>query len=542
MDGADPDPVSPESALPDPAGSTDSAGSLVPAANASAASATPATPAAVLAHGHLHPAILLLQLFTVLRGLFLPVLLGILVAPWFLALAGLLLLLQMATALLRYVTLEYTLTEDELRVREGLLHRQERRIPLDRVQDLGFESSLLRRALGLVVVQVETASGQGVEVRLDALGVAAAEHLRAVLLAARDRAAGAPGAAATAPLPVLAAAPPRPPQWLVHRTSATWLWWRGVTDLRLSAFLVLGFSALELADRIGLRGSVRGVVRGASDWLGRLPPGLLAAMLVLALTVVLGFGIVTSTCSTFVQFFGFELWLSGDVLQRRYGLLTTRQKVLPRARIQRVTLEQPWLRWLAGWAVVKADSAGGSRAEGEDQAGGFDVVVPLAEVGAARLLLPALLPGFEREVLAYRSGSPRLVLRTALQGVVVAALLAALLVPGLGAAGWLAFALVPVAALLGVLVYRKLGYALGEAHVALRHGVFGLFHSFVPTAKVQAVVVRQGPLEQCLGVAALTVHVAGGSSTTLPHLLLADARELAAALAERAAVAAAADW
>lgn len=498
--------------------------------------------APVLARGQLHPAILLLQLFTVLRGLFLPVLLGVWVAPWFLAVAGLLLLVQMGAALLRFVTLEYALTADELRVRDGLLHRQERRIPLDRVQDLGFESSLLRRALGLVVVQVETASGKGVEVRLDALGTAAAEHLRAVLLAARDRGAAAPPAAAADARPTDAPAAPQVLQWLVHRTSATALWWRGVTDLRLSAFLVLGFSALELADRLGLRGSVRGVVRGASDWLGRLPPLVLATVLVLALVVVLGFGVVTSTCSSFVQFFGFELWLSGDVLQRRYGLLTTRQKVLPRVRIQRVALEQTWLRWLAGLAVVKADSAGGSRAEGEDQASGFDVVVPLAELQATMALLPALLPGFEREVLVYRSGSPRLVARTALQGVVLASVLAALLVPGLGPAGWFAFTLVPVSGLLGVLVYRKLGYALGDAHVALRQGVFGLFHTFVPTAKIQAVVVRQGPFEQCFGLASLAVHVAGGASTTLPHLLLADARALAAELAQRAAVAAAADW
>ncbi|MBZ0150110.1 MAG: PH domain-containing protein, partial [Planctomycetes bacterium] len=41
----------------------------------------------------------------------------------------------------------YTLTSEELRVREGLLERQERRIPLDRIQDLGFESTLLRRGL-----------------------------------------------------------------------------------------------------------------------------------------------------------------------------------------------------------------------------------------------------------------------------------------------------------------------------------------------------------------------------------------------------------
>lgn len=511
------------------------------AADPSATNPTVGGPWPVLAQGRLHPAILLLQLLALLRSLLLPAVFGVLVAPWVLVLALVLLVLQMAAAVLRYLTLDYTLTGEELRVREGVLHRQERRIPLDRIQDLGFESSLLRRALGLVVVLVETASGKGVEVRLDALGAEAAEHLRAVLLAARSRLAAAPGAGA-APDAAPSIAPEPEPQWLLHRTTPRALWWRGATDLRLSAFLVLGFSALELADQLGLRGSVRGVVHGAGDWLLRLSPAVLAMVLAVALVVVLAFGVLTSTVGTFLQFFGFELWLVGDVLQRRYGLLTTRQKVLPRTRIQRIAIEQPWLRWLTGWAVVKADSAGGSRAEGEDQQGGFDVVVPLVEPAVALALLPALLPGFEREALEYRAGSRRLVVRTTLQGAMLAALVTAGLAPLLGAVALLAWVVVPMAAVLGVLVYQKLGYALGAEHVALRHGVFGLYHSVVPIAKVQAVVVQRGPLEQLLGLAALTVHVAGGSPTTLPHLLYGDARELATALAARAAVAAAADW
>ncbi|MBL8731470.1 MAG: PH domain-containing protein, partial [Planctomycetes bacterium] len=120
----------------------------------------PAAAAPVLAHGHLHPAILLLRLVDALRQVVLPLALGLVIdQPWFVVIAGGLFVLQLGYAVARYLTLEYTLTSEELRVREGLLERQERRIPLDRIQDLGFESTLLRRALGLAVVLVETASG-----------------------------------------------------------------------------------------------------------------------------------------------------------------------------------------------------------------------------------------------------------------------------------------------------------------------------------------------------------------------------------------------
>ena len=160
----------------------------------------PAAPAApeppVLARGHLHPGVLLLRLLDALRQAIFPALLGVVVEPVFLAIAGAMFLLQLGTALARYLTITYTLSAEELVVREGILSRQERRIPLDRIQDLGFESTLLRRALGLVVVLVETASGKGAEARLDSLGRDEAVHLRETLLAAR----ATRGLAAAAPL------------------------------------------------------------------------------------------------------------------------------------------------------------------------------------------------------------------------------------------------------------------------------------------------------------------------------------------------------
>ena len=130
-----------------------------------------AQPQPVLASGHLHPGMLFLRFLDGLRGTLVPLiiaivaqlpLLGALVAGWF--------VLSMVYALVRYLTFEYVLTSTELVTREGILHRQERRIPVDRVQDLSFESTLVRRIFGLVVVSVETASGSGAEARLDSLG------------------------------------------------------------------------------------------------------------------------------------------------------------------------------------------------------------------------------------------------------------------------------------------------------------------------------------------------------------------------------------
>ena len=497
----------------------------------------------VLARGHLHPAILLLRLLDALRQAAFPVLLGIIVQPWFLALGGVLFVLNLGYAVARYLTLEYRLTGDELRIREGLLHRQERRIPLDRIQDLGFESTILRRALGLTVVLVETASGRGVEARLDALGRDDADHLRDVLLAARDdtRANAAPAAGGDPNAEPAPAAPPQP-EWSVHRSTTGELFVRGLTDLRLSAFAVTGYAAFELADQLGFASEVVGVASGIRNWLASFPPVILTLVLLGLLLLVMAFGVATATLGNLVQFHGFHLTLHGSVLHRRYGLLTTRQKTLPRDRVQRVTIEQPWLRRLCGYASVKADSAGGSRAQGEDTTGGWDVVVPLTRQPRATALLPALLPGLERTDLHWRPTSPRLVLRTTLQGVILAAILTASLWPTAGTWALLGLLPIPLWALLGTLAFRNLGYALDDEFLALQHGIVGRYVAYLPTHKVQSVVVRQSPIEQLLGLAELTVHVAGGSPTRLPDLTIGDARHLRARLAALAAFAASRDW
>lgn len=510
--------------------------------------------ATVLARGHLHPAILLLRLIDAMRQVAFPLLLGIAVERWFLVAALVLFVLQLGYSVVRYLTLEYTLTDEELRIREGLLHRQERRIPLDRIQDLGFESTILRRALGLSVVMVETASGRGVEARLDALSRSDAEHLREVLLAARPASARrkthaadeheADAEAGDETRETIGAQASEGPQveWTVHQSTTSELLLRGATDMRLGAFVVTGYAAFELADRLGFVTQIAGVASSFRDWLSSLPPVVVFGVLAGLLFVVMAFGVITSTLGNLVQFHGFNLRLRGDALQRRYGLLTTRQKTLPRARVQRVTIEQTWLRRLIGYAVVKADSAGGSRTDGQDATGGWDVVVPLTRMGTAHALLPALLPGIEHTTFSWHRGSSKLIARTAVQGVFLAAAAIGGLWWKVGAMALWALLLVPLWSVLGVLIWRNLGWARGDDFFALQHGVIGKTFACVPTAKVQAVVVRQGVVSQLLGLADLTVYVAGGSPTRIPDLTLRDARGLQMELVERAALAAAADW
>ena len=145
--------------------------------------AAPAEKPRRLAGGHLHPGILFLRFLFALKQVILPLILAIFsqdpsFKAFFVAMTAVAFLAPMMHSLVRYLTFQYVLTTEELITTEGILHRRERRIPVNRIQDLSFEQSLVRRFVGLVVVTVETASGEGGEARLDSLGLRNAAHLR----------------------------------------------------------------------------------------------------------------------------------------------------------------------------------------------------------------------------------------------------------------------------------------------------------------------------------------------------------------------------
>lgn len=492
----------------------------------------------VVLQGHLHPAVLLLRLLDGIRQAALPTLFGAIAEPVFLAVGAGVFLLHVGYGLLRFLTFQYTLTTEELRTREGVLHRQERRIPVDRIQDVGFESTILRRALGLAVVRVETASGQGVEAVLDSLSRSDAEDFRETLLSLRSaRVPSALDADAASPVP----ASPQP-EWTVFVVESGMLLLRGLSDLRLGAMAVAAFGAYEIADQLGLLTQLQGVGDSFYGWLSRFPWFVAAGMLLALVAAALALSAAFAAIGNMLAFHGFRLTLRQDALSCRFGLLTTRQKTLPRARIQRVRVEQTWLRRLLGVGVVRADSAGAGRGVDDEAPGGFDVLVPLARTGRIDALLPAALPGLERAVGPVRRASPRLVTRLAVRGAVEAMLGAAALWPFQGTAALLALAWAPIAWARAALLWHGIAFALFDQHLFLRSGAIGSYQVFVPTSKVQAVCLRRGPIQRLLGLAEVAVFVAGGPPTRVPDLDVPTAAALCDELAVRAASAAWLDW
>ncbi|GAA3195031.1 PH domain-containing protein [Nonomuraea roseoviolacea] len=111
----------------------------------------------------------------------------------------------------------WRLTRERLELRSGVVSRQHRSVPRDRVRSVDLRADPVRRAFGLTVVKIGTGGhgDENAELTLDPLTVSEAETLRRVLLS------GAPADAFLTEDPVLAGEPSRRDE-LVSATEAAW--------------------------------------------------------------------------------------------------------------------------------------------------------------------------------------------------------------------------------------------------------------------------------------------------------------------------------
>ncbi|MGI5492101.1 PH domain-containing protein [Microtetraspora malaysiensis] len=108
--------------------------------------------------------------------------------------------LMVVIGVLQWFTTTFRITDEHVQVRKGLFRRQVVTVPRDRVRSVDVTSHILHRVLGLARVEIGTGRSDqkgGGAVKLDALGIAEAAHLREELLHRRPASAARTGEALT---------------------------------------------------------------------------------------------------------------------------------------------------------------------------------------------------------------------------------------------------------------------------------------------------------------------------------------------------------
>ncbi|HEV2108317.1 MAG TPA: PH domain-containing protein [Thermomicrobiales bacterium] len=485
------------------------AGSPVPEpARASIAARGPAVDV-VIPPRRLHPAWTFIHLVRSIRGFLLPLIIVFFTGGQsdvpFLAIAGAAAVLGLIATAASWWVFRYEVAEGELRVHSGLISRQERSVPLERIQAIDIGESLLQRIFGVVRVKVETAAGggKGSDVTLEALSRADATDLANRLRLARGR--GVEGAS-PAQLSVETAAEGA----VIKRLSTGDLLLAGATSGRVGPALAIVGGAFQFADDIMPERVWGRLSQFTSDVSVQ---GIVVGLLVIGLIAWL-FAIT----STVLTFGGFTLRRDGDHLLISAGLLDRRRSTIPLSRIQAITISEGMLRQPFGLAALRIESAG----YGADVAES-GVLFPLIRFTEIPDLLaratPEMAAPLRLEDPRWQRLPDRARLRYALAPawrvipLVIAAVWAAVELPISWWSGLAMLVGLPLAIMYGLLQYGDTGWLVDDqGRLLVRGRTIARWTAIMPRQRIQRRSMTRSPFQRRAGLATFHAAVASGGT------------------------------
>jgi putative membrane protein len=455
------------------------------------------------------------------------------------------------TGILRWLTTRYRVDAERVEVHSGLVFRQHRSVPRDRVRTVDVTANPLQRLFGLAVLRVGTGRQQESrqqELALNAVRASEAERLRVLLLdrsprpgpAAAGRApstlipTATPGQAPTAtpglvPTSTAGQAPTATPGQApavatglvptaatglvpavreLSRISWSWLRYAPLTTFGVVAVGALAGTAWQLLEQFGVSPTDAEFARAVLQWLTRSPAWLAAVTIAAGVLVIGALGAIVLYAEAWWRY---RLTRHPDnTLQVNRGLLTRRSVSLEERKLRGVAVHEPLLLRAGGGAsctAVATGSGGSGRAQ----------LLPPAPRTEAHRVAAAVLREPNPPTLAPLRRHPRAARRRRLIRAVLPALtlLAGLAITDLWLPSWpwqlASVLLVPASVLVALDRYRNLGHAGTARQLVAREGsvrrqTVALQHQGIIGWKIE-----QSIFQRLAGIATVTATTAAGS-------------------------------
>ncbi|WP_110182017.1 PH domain-containing protein [Nocardioides solisilvae] len=477
----------------------------------------------------LSPRKLVIDPLAVLRSFFFPlvaVVIGVSSSGrpmWTFAVLPAFLLGAVALGVVPWLTTWFRLDEEQFQLRSGLLNKKSSTVRLDRIRSVDLEGQLVHRMLGLRTVRI----GTGVDddrITLDAVTVVEAAELRRVLLA-RSASGADPRALDDADRGPHPTPPPPPaPEQVLARLDPTWVRFAPFSLARLVVVAgAVGFLTQVLDDFPVLDGDD---VRSAWEWVTGF--AVLAVVAFLLAIALLGW-IALSIVGYLAQWWGLRLSRGAGSLHLVHGLLTTRSVTVEEQRIRGIELEEKVLLRMVRGAELSTLATGVSN--------GVTAVLPPCPATVARGVGAQVVEDARPLATGLRPHGPaarrRSHVRWQRPTLVLLVVLLALRLDALEPVrdrldwvpGWLPWAAVPAAALLGALLaeaaYAHLGHALTDRHLVVGSGTSTRRRTVLERDGVIGWVVEQSWFQRRAGLATLVATTAAGQERVtlrdVPH-------------------------
>ena len=418
-------------------------------------------------------------------------------------------------AVVRYYTYRFRVAGGELVIRSGLLHKNVRHIPLERIQNVALKRNLLHRAFGVAEVRLESAvGGVNAEAQMKVLSLRDA-HALEVLARAQARAGNDD---------VESIDEPEPGEELL-RLPPLELIKLGLTSNR---GLLLGAAGAGVFTQFGegfgksigaFARALFGYARELHlDWVQWLVAGVvLVGLLVLVMRAV-------SVLLVLLQHFGFRLseldqgaqagrthgpkHAIGTVLSVEGGLVTRIRSHAPLRKIQHWTLYDGLLHRWFDRRSLRVETA---VLQVANEAQALSDLVPIAPPERIDALLARWLPWLKWDEIRWQPLHPRAWRRLAFFPVVLTVLACVPLCARFGAWGLLLLALLPWWIFRARRVAARASWAITDRVLMRRSGWWERKLSFAEIDKLQGLQLLQSPFDRRHGMASLVVDTAGAS-------------------------------
>ncbi len=486
----------------------------------------------------LHPSSLLFLALARIRAYLIPTVLMIFAAAnRDLMLAGIFgigFAVAIATDLVRYFTLQYSIADGHLLIRQGILTRQRRKVPLQRIQNIDLLQNVFHRLLGVAEVRIETASGTEPEAILRVISLSDVQQLRAEI----EHESVGEGETTTAHPAVTGAGGDE-----LLRIGMWELVKQGLINDRglILIGVVLGLAwEIEIFERMDWGWAEQRVaeVRNAG-W--QTTTVVIASLFFVSVLLLKALSVAWFV----LRFSGYRLTREKGDLRVTAGLLSRVSATIPLRRIQFIAVHRPLLaRWIHR-ATIRLETAGGAGKDDEDASVTIARrwFVPVIDDRRVPEILNCLRDGLEWDEahFAWQPAAAKTWRRLIRKTLVVNLLLAAILATTIGAMDLSWSLLILMVVPLGGLLWHarryasSLKYARFDGGVVFRSGVLRKKIGVTFFDKIQAVRCAQSPFDRRWGMASLVVDTAAagpaGHRIDVPFLDEQFARQEFAAIA-----------
>jgi putative membrane protein len=284
--------------------------------------------------------------------------------------------LSIVLTLLRYWFYKFHIQGDNLHIQSGWWNRKHLSLPLKSIQAVHLEQSIWQQILKVAKVSFDSAGSEQIEAKIEALSLSKAEALKKILLQEPDYQENATSSEKQAGEPTRK----------TYRLTDTDVFKLALSANHIRTFFLLFVFAIKFitdaqevldADQREAIGSYTDNAIAALSWVFFVVVFLMIAIV----------SVIISASRVFLEYYDFRMQETEKGWKVSHGLLTQKQKVISRSKIQMVEYRANWIRRLLDFWFIDLSILGQDKMKKQAQ-----INVPLTSFAEVKHLADEYLP------------------------------------------------------------------------------------------------------------------------------------------------------